>query len=233
MSVREEQSWEVAAALEAAGDIAYTWDLDEDRLDWSGLRVNAGIDFAADLPTGRSFANRVHPDDLVHRQLALAAHFDGDSAFDCEYRLRGAEGTFIWVHERGRATRDNDGRPETMRGVIRSVGDRKAQQSRLERLANYDELTGHFNKSRLREAVDQIIAANQRQRSPAAFLSVGVDNMTMINDMYSYEAADTVLIEIGRRLDNCVRVSDLIGRLGGDRFGIVIANCPPENIAAV
>jgi diguanylate cyclase (GGDEF)-like protein len=185
------------------------------------------------LPNGRSFANRVHPDDLVHRQLALAAHFDGESAFDCEYRLRDAEGGFFWVHERGRANRDGEGRPQIMRGVIRAIGDRKAQQTRLERLANYDELTGHFNKSRLREAVDQIIAANQRQRSPAAFLSVGVDNMTMINDMYSYEAADTVLIEIGRRLDNCVRVSDLIGRLGGDRFGIVIANCPPENIAAV
>ncbi len=119
-----------------------------------------------------------------------------------------------------------------MLGVIRAIGDRKAQQTRLERLANYDELTGHFNKSRLREAVDQIIAANQRTGSPAAFLSVGIDNMTMINDMFGYEAADTVLIEIGRRLDSCLRVSDLIGRLGGDRFGIVLPHCPEENIAA-
>ncbi|MBV9826319.1 MAG: EAL domain-containing protein [Alphaproteobacteria bacterium] len=233
MSVNDDQSGEIAAALHAAGDVAYSWDLDEDRLDWSGRLADAGIEFSAELPTGRSFANRVHPDDLVHRQLALASHFDGEAAFDCEYRLRCAEGTFVWVHERGRAVRDGDRRPQVMRGVIRSIGDRKAQQSRLERLANYDELTGHFNKSRLREAVDQIIAANQRMHSPAAFLSVGIDNMTMINDMYSYEAADTVLIEIGRRLDNCVRVSDLIGRLGGDRFGVVLSNCEPENISAV
>ena len=70
-----------------------------------------------------------------------------------------------------------------MLGVIRAVGDRKEQQNRLERLANYDELTGHFNKSRLREAVDQIIAANQRRPTPAAFISVGIDNMTMLNKM--------------------------------------------------
>jgi diguanylate cyclase (GGDEF)-like protein len=230
MPVNDELSARLSSALEAAGDAAYSWELEPDRLDWSGRLTAGGIDIAGELATGRSFANRIHPDDLVHRQLALAAHFDGDTPFDCEYRLRGGDGGFVWVHERGRAQRDDAGRPLQMLGIIRTVGDRKAQQTRLERLANYDELTGHFNKSRLREAVDQIIAANQRAASPAAFLSVGVDNMTMINDMFGYEAADTVLIEIGRRLDKCLRVSDLIGRLGGDRFGIVLSNCRPENI---
>jgi diguanylate cyclase (GGDEF)-like protein/PAS domain S-box-containing protein len=221
-----------STALEAAGDVAYSWELDGDRLDWSGRLAAAEFDFAAEVATGRSFANRIHPDDLVQRQLALAGHFDGEARFDCEYRLRDATGGFVWVHERGRARRDDSGRPQIMLGVIRGIGDRKAQQTRLERLANFDELTGHFNKSRLREAVDQIIAANQRTGSPAAFLSVGIDNMTMINDMFGYEAADTVLIEIGRRLDSCLRVSDLIGRLGGDRFGTVLQHCPEENIGA-
>src|SRR6266404_285720 len=184
MSVSDDElAVRFSTALAAAGDVAYSWDLDGDRLDWTGR-------LAAELATGRNFANRIHPDDLVQRQLALAEHFDAEAPFDCEYRLRDAAGGFVWVHERG-----------------------KAQQTRLERLANFDELTGHFNKSRLREAVDQIIAANQRTGSPAAFLSVGVDNMTMINDLFGYQAADTVLIEIGRRLDACLRVSDLIGRL--------------------
>jgi len=234
MSARgEEPSSSLTAALEAAGDVAYSWELDGDRLNWSGRLPDAWGEFAGELATGRRFAGRIHPDDLVHRQLMLANHFDGDSTFDCEYRVRGAGGIFGWVHERGRAERDNAGRPRRMLGVIRAIGDRKAQQSRLEQLANYDELTGHFNKSRLREAVDQIIAANQRTHNPAAFLSIGVDNMTMINDLFGHQAADTVLIEIGRRLDSCLRVSDLIGRLGGDRFGIVLSHCPPDNIHAV
>jgi diguanylate cyclase (GGDEF)-like protein len=227
-------SGRLSAALEAAGDVAYCWDLDGDQLDWFGALAPAGLEFAIELQTGRSFANRIHPDDLVHRQMALAAHFDDAGPFDCEYRLRDAESAFVWVHERGRASPESKGkgRPHVMLGVIRAVGDRKAQQTRLERLANYDELTGHFNKSRLREAVDQIIAANQRRPSPAAFMSVGIDSMTMLNEMYGYETADTVLVEIGRRLDNCVRVSDMIGRLGGDRFGVVLSHCPPEGISA-
>ncbi len=226
----DEPSSCIPAALAAAGDAAYAWELDGDRIEWSGRLAVAGLDLAADLATGRSFANRVHPDDLVHRQLLLASHFDGTAAFDFEYRLRDGEGGFCWVHERGGAQRDRSGRPQRMLGVIRAVGDRRAQQSRLEQLANYDELTGHFNKTRLREAVDQIIAANQRTPTPAAFLSVGVDKMTMINDVFGHEAADTVLIEIGRRLDSCVRVSDLIGRLGGDRFGIVLSYCAQDHI---
>ena len=228
----DELAGRFSTALEAAGDVAYSWDLDEDRLNWSGRLAAAELDFATELATGCSLADRIHPDDLVQRQLALAGHFDADDLFDCEYRLRDATGGFVWVNERGRARRDDTGRPQVMLGVIRAIGDRKAQQMHLERLASYDELTGHFNKSRLREAVDQIIAANQRTGSPAAFLSVGVDNMTMINDVFGYEAADTVLVEIGRRLDSCLRVSDLIGRLGGDRFGIVLQHCPEENIAS-
>jgi diguanylate cyclase (GGDEF)-like protein len=233
MSVSDDElSGRLAAALQAAGDIAYSWELEGDGLAWSGCLAAASVEFVSDLDTGRSFANRIHPDDLVHRQLALAAHFDDEAAFDCEYRLRDPEGGFLWVHERGRATRDEAGRPQVMLGVIRTIGDRKAQQTRLERLANYDELTGHFNKSRLREAVDQIIAASLRGHSPAAFLSVGVDNMTTINDVFGHEAADTVLVEIGRRLDTCLRVSDLIGRLGSDRFGIALSHCPAEHIPA-
>ena len=233
MSVSDDElAVRFSTALEAAGDIAYCWELEDDRLVWSGRLAAAGFDFAAEVGTGRRFANRVHPDDLVQRQLTLAGHFDGEGPFDCEYRLRDAKGGFFWVHERGQAGRDAAGRPQVMSGVIRTVGDRKAQQSRLERLANYDELTGHFNKTRLREAVDQVILGSHRTKSPAAFLSVGIDNMTMINDMFGYEAADTVLIEIGRRLDRCLRASDVIGRLGGDRFGIVLSHCREASIAS-
>jgi len=233
MSVSDEElALCFSAALEAAGDVAYSWELDADRLVWSGHLTAAGFDPAVELSTGRRFASRVHPDDLVQRQLALAGHFEGEGPFDCEYRLRDVRGGFFWVHERGQARRDAAGRPQLMSGVIRTVGDRKAQQSRLERLANYDELTGHFNKTRLREAVDQVILASHRTKSPAAFLSAGIDNMTMINDMFGYEAADTVLIEVGRRLDGCLRASDVIGRLEGDHFGIVLSHCPETSIAA-
>jgi len=106
----------------------------------------------------------------------------------------------------------------------------KERQSRIEDRVNYDELTGHYNRTRLREAVDRTIAAAMRRPQPAALLVLGIDNMSAINERHGRAAADTVLVEIGRRIDDCVRVSDLVGRLGGDRFGILLPHCPDEYV---
>ena len=57
------------------------------------------------------------------------------------------------------------------------------------------------------------------------------DKLTAVNDALGYEAADAVIVAVGQRLDRCLRVSDVIGRVGGDRFGIVLANCPEEHVA--
>ncbi|HXP06660.1 MAG TPA: EAL domain-containing protein [Stellaceae bacterium] len=221
----------LTAALDAAGDLAYAWELDRDAIEWSGRLGRTGPGFAAGITTGQLFAGHIHPDDQGHRKSMLATHLDGRRDFDCEYRLRDAAGGFAWVHERGQALRDANGRPQQMFGVIRAVGERKAQQGRVEQLANYDELTGHFNRSRLREAVDRVIADGRRAPGHAMFLAVGIDNMSTINNIFGAAASDAVLVEIGRRLDTCVRVSDHIGRLSGDRFGVLLAHCPVEHVA--
>ncbi|MGH7092251.1 MAG: GGDEF domain-containing protein, partial [Stellaceae bacterium] len=219
-----------AGALEAAGDAAYAWHLDSDRLDWVGRLAAVGETLATECATGRAFAGRIHPDDSTQRQHRLANHLDAAAPFDCEYRLRLADGSSVWLHERGQVERAGDGRPRRMLGVIRMVDDRKAQQTRLEQRVSYDELTGHFNATRLREAVDRILADGQRRQQAAAFLSVGVDGMAAINGRFGPAIADLVLAEIGRRLDGCVRVSDQIGRLGGDRFGVVLSHCAGEHV---
>ena len=63
-----------------------------------------------------------------------------------------------------------------------------------------------------------------RQR-PAPISPSASTSSPPINDAFGYEAADQVIVEIGQRLDRCLRVSDVIGRVGGDRFGIVLAHC--------
>src|SRR3979411_936170 len=111
MSVSDDElAIRFSTALEAAGDVAYSWDLDGDRLDWTGRLAAAEFDFAAGLAARRNLANRIHPEDLVQRQLALAEHFDEEAAFDCEYRLRDAAGGVIWVLGRGHDHTSSRGR---------------------------------------------------------------------------------------------------------------------------
>ncbi len=220
-------------ALEAAGDLAYVWDLSSDALHWHGAAAAAfGLSDPGAPQSGARFAQRIHPDDLELRRARLDAHLARREPFECEYRVRSESGGIIWVQDRGTAEFGAHGRPQRMSGLLRLITRRKAQEQRLEQLANYDELTGHFNKTRLRQALDHIVAANLRSGIPGAYLAVGIDKLTTINDAFGYEAADQAIIEIGQRLDRYLRVSDVVGRVGGDRFGIVLANCPDGNVAA-
>jgi diguanylate cyclase (GGDEF)-like protein len=223
---------QVLAALVAAGDVAYVWDIESDAIRWFGSLSAIGIGEAAVLVTGRMLTDRISPDDLQLREQRLHAHFTRGTLYDCEYRVRTEGGGFAWLHDRAAAELDERGRPARLRGVLRLVTSRKAQEQRLEQLANYDELTGHFNKKRLREALDHVLAAGLRTSAQGAYLAVGIDKLGAINDAFGYEAADAVIIEVGQRLDRWLRVSDVIGRVGGDRYGIVLSNCGEEHIAA-
>jgi diguanylate cyclase (GGDEF)-like protein len=227
----KDTSHRLEAALTAAGDVAYEWDLTSDAILWHGaVAAMIGVPDASAIATGRALAGRLNPDDLLLRQQRLNTHWTRRATFDCEYRVRAESGGFAWVHDRGTAVFDGAGRPIRMHGVWRLITGRKAQELRLEHAANYDELTGHFNKKRLREALDHIVSSSLRSTSAGAYLAVGIDKLTAVNDALGYEAADAVIVAVGQRLDRCLRVSDVVGRVGGDRFGIVLANCPEEHV---
>ncbi len=223
---------DVLAALASAGDVAYVWDIESDAITWHGSLRMLGFDEGMTLATGQAFAERINPDDLLQRQQQLHAHYARGQAFDCEYRVRLQGGSFGWLHDRGTAELDHVGRPKRLRGVVRLVTSRKTQEQRLEASANYDDLTGHFNKKRLREVLDHQLAATLRAGSSGAYFAIGIDKLATINDAFGYDAADQVLIEIGRRLDRCLRVSDVVGRVGGDRFGVILAHCVEAHVNA-
>ena len=227
---KTDETGQALAALSAAGDVAYVWDVKSDALRWHGALEALEFDFAS-ISLGSDFAARIHGDDRPLRDQRLSAHLGRKATFDCEYRLKLDHGGFAWFHDRGAAEPGTSARAGRVLGVLRLISGRKAAERRLEHLANYDELTGHFNKQRLREALDHVIASSSRSGDGGAYLAVGVDKLANINDAFGYKAADSVIIEIGQRLDRCLRVSDVIGRVGGDRFGIVLADCAEENTA--
>src|SRR4051812_38687575 len=112
LSASKEPQW-ISAAIAAAGDIAYCWDILSDKVEWSGnlaeflSNPDAG-DGGGGLESGHGFNNRIHPEDLPIRLKALSDHFAGESAYECEFRLRTGEGSVVWMHDRGTAELDKD-----------------------------------------------------------------------------------------------------------------------------
>jgi diguanylate cyclase (GGDEF)-like protein len=219
------------AALAAAGDIAYRWDLTTDILRCSpGAGRALGIAALDGEYKGEAFERRLNPEDVPARRMALSSHLAVRDRYDCEYRVRGDDGEFCWVHDRGTAEFDPEGRPLRLTGMLRIVTTRKENQARLEYLTSYDELTGHYNRTRLREALEHALAYASRYGVSGGYCAIGIDRLSLLNEAFDYRTVNKVVVEVGRRLDRCLRASDVIGRLGDDSFGVVLAQCGESDL---
>ena len=221
----------VAEALGAAGIAVYTWDIESDAIVW-GSNAASVIGLADMVPaaTGRTFARLVDPDAGRSRYDAVMTSDQSDRgqgvAFQCEYALNLPGRTEpVWVEDAGRWYMGEKGRPARVIGTIRNATERKLNERRLAYLASYDELTGNVNRGKLRERLSDTIAYAERYDMDSAFLMAGVDNLAMINEAYGFDVADEVIVAVSKRLKSQLRQTDLLGRVAGNKFGIVLARC--------
>lgn len=223
-----------ARALYAAGDLAYCWNLKTDRIDWIGAaKAIYHTPHFAGLATGEDLSNLIHPEDRAGRLKALDRSIASGNRSACEYRLLREDGAHCWVHDRASVRRDSWGTPLYLEGVLRIVTGRKQQESLLKHRANYDDLTGHLNKIRLRESLQNALSYNERYKVSGGYLAIGIDKLSIINDGYGHETADAVIIGVGQRIEHCLRVTDIIGRIGGDRFGCVLSHCDESDLRVI
>lgn len=221
------------AAFAASGDVTYDWNLVDDVITWDGPCTELfGHNELAVLSSGDSFHRAINPQDLPERLKTLSDHLSGQRDFACEYRVRCGQGRFRWVQDRGAAHFSDSGRAVRLVGVLRGIDEQKQAEARLEYLATYDELTGLFNKTRLRDGLAERLAAGARSGHRSAYLVVGIDKLTLINDTFGYETGDAVVVQVGHRLERSLRASDMIGRVGGDRFGIALGQSSEEFASA-
>ncbi len=95
-------------------------------------------------------------------------------------------------------------------------------QSKLERLAHCDALTGLPNRLLLADRMRQAIAQAKRSGTRLAVGYLDLDGFKPVNDRYGHAAGDVLLIEIARRLEQTVRNIDTVARLGGDEFVVLM-----------
>ncbi|MBI5333402.1 MAG: EAL domain-containing protein [Burkholderiales bacterium] len=155
----------------------------------------------------QGFAAAPHRRDMAEGQWLRARRRDG-STFPIEVALVPQRAPHI----------------DTTLCIVRDVSRRRALEESLLQQAAHDALTGLANRRHFTERMGQMLAHARRQQQQLAVMFIDLDHFKKTNDTLGHEMGDRLLCEIAARLRGALRESDLLARMGGDEFAVVLAD---------
>ncbi|MGH7739312.1 MAG: diguanylate cyclase domain-containing protein [bacterium] len=206
-------------------DGLWDWDLLAGRVFFSPrwkLMLGYSEDEIEDRP--EEWWRRVHSEDLAQVRWNLSRHLSGKTShFASEHRLRQKDGNYRWVLGRGMAIRDKKNRATRVAGSFTDITRHKNMEKQLALRAFYDPLTGLPNRPHFMENL--IRCFEKLKRTPAsrfALMFLDLDRFKYVNDHWGHGAGDQLLVELGQRLRSSVRPNDMVARMGGDEFTVLL-----------
>ena len=214
-----------ALALTGAGDLIWDWNVSADKVYTSpeteqllGLKRGTLEGPAAD------WLEVLHPLDRDRFRASL------DSALEQRrgrlsqtFRLRAADGHYLWFSLKARPVVGSDGEVVRLVGTLTDVTDFKKAEERLLFDAVHDNLTGLPNRELF---IDRMEAAFGFARSDSQFrpsvLVIDLDRFKQVNDSVGIAVGDSVLLTIARRLARLLKPQDTLARLSGDQFALIL-----------
>jgi diguanylate cyclase (GGDEF)-like protein/PAS domain S-box-containing protein len=197
---------DLVSVLDAQGRIAYSSPSAITTLGFGG----AGL-------VGTSVFDLVHPEDrpvMVERFAALVTERDAVLRMQC--RVRSADERYRWFE----FTASNQMHNPSLNGIVinaRDISETRAFQERLAHEAQHDALTGLPNRRRMQDVLNSTL-----RQEPVAVLFVDLDGFKPVNDAHGHEAGDELLRQVAHRLSACVREQDVLARVGGDEFVLLM-----------
>ena len=122
---------------------------------------------------------------------------------------------------------------EAIAHVLSTAVRRHQTQTRLAYMAEFDALTGLPNRHLLHDRLTQSLVQARRHGWQGAVLFIDLDRFKLVNDTLGHHLGDRLIAEVGRRLQQCVRAGDTVGRVSGDEFGVVLGELAQPDHAAL
>jgi diguanylate cyclase (GGDEF)-like protein/PAS domain S-box-containing protein len=122
---------------------------------------------------------------------------------------------------------------EAIAHVLSTAVRRHHAQTRLAYMAEFDALTGLPNRNLLQDRLNQSLAQARRRHWQGAVLFIDLDRFKLINDTLGHHVGDRLIAEVGKRIKQCVRGGDTVGRVSGDEFGVVLTDLAKADDAAI
>jgi diguanylate cyclase (GGDEF)-like protein/PAS domain S-box-containing protein len=217
-----------ALATRGSNDGIWDWNLQTDVLHVSerfheivGLRDTGNLH-----DDGWHFLQQlIDPDDHERVQMAYRSHLSGNSPnFSVDFRASHGSGRLVWINWRGVAQFEN-GIAVRMAGSLSDLA---------ERGSSYDALTNLPGRPLFRDRLQHAIALHQNGASKGddaltrgdttmfAVLLLDLNQFKAVNDTLGHHVGDQLLQQVARRLESCVRAVDLVARMSGDEFNVLL-----------
>ncbi|MBB5705828.1 diguanylate cyclase (GGDEF)-like protein/PAS domain S-box-containing protein [Sphingopyxis panaciterrulae] len=200
------------------------WSTDADgRLTYISEAVAALMGRSGGELLGTVFTDLFQPaDGQDERQRSLPFLLMRQSKFD-ELPLRAAvEGETRWWAISGRPQVDTGGRFAGYRGSGADITAQRQSAEDASRLALYDSLTGLANRFHISKKLDTTLAAFTQQQRSCAIMLLDLDRFKQVNDTLGHPAGDALLKQVAERLLKIVGDKEMVSRLGGDEFQIIL-----------
>ncbi len=177
----------------------------------------------------------VHPFDRKTMISSLHAFLERNRTdFRQDVRILTDSGSFRWVELLGKLHRNNTGKPAQLAGIAVDISHRKMEEQRLLVEATTDPLTGIMNRRMLeRELWKAIEKLRESGSGPLSVFMVDLDKFKNVNDTYGHHTGDLVLKNFAALCQVVLREKDIVGRLGGDEFCILLADTTSQEAECI
>lgn len=193
-----------------------------------------GYSLAELTPTStKTWESLAHPDDVKRSQQKLQDVFAGrKEAYDCEIRMRHKDGRWIWVLDRGRVVEwAKDGKPLRMSGTHADITQMKQTEEEVRRLAMTDYLTGLSNRAHFSESLEENVRIARRDDRKFALMMLDLNTFKPVNDSHGHPVGDALLKSVAETIKKCTRDGDIVTRIGGDEFAVIIGDyCGEDDV---
>ncbi|MNF56438.1 Phytochrome-like protein cph2 [compost metagenome] len=205
---------------EAASD--WIWEVDgELRLTYLSARFQAVTGHAESDWLGRPIDEFIECPGGLSTWLSKCKSRAANGTRQCHYRARDGRLRTCRLAMRAIA----DAQPAGgYRGTVSDISEEVEARARIEHLSLHDALTGLPNRSRMQEFLEGKLKARPTADKPLVMLSLDLDRFKQVNDSSGHEVGDQVLSEVSRRLRLCLREGDLVARMGGDEFILIVSD---------
>ena len=154
---------------------------------------------------------------------ALQLAFNEQANWTGEFEHQAADGTKLWVHAAVSPIRERK-RCSHVVCVVTDITNMKQAFDEMAHLAAHDVLTGLLNRRLFNELLEQATHLARRDAGHYAMLYLDLDGFKEINDTLGHSAGDQLLVKLAERLKGSVRESDVVARVGGDEFIVLLQN---------